>query len=69
MTVRFQILVTGTRVLARVELGGGTGCNKEIVKFEVLAENPGGVFMMYVKVMELEVENESSVGSTDVSVP
>lgn len=41
-------MVTGTRVEARVELGGGTRCSEEIVKFEVLAENHGGVFTRYV---------------------
>lgn len=49
MTVRFRILVTGTRVAARVELGGGNRCSGEIIKFEVLAENPGGLFMRCVK--------------------
>lgn len=49
MMVRFQISVSRRTVVAWVKLAAGTRCNEEIVKFEVLAENPGGVFTRHVK--------------------
>lgn len=45
----FQLLVSGITAVAWMKLGGGTRYSEEIVKFEVLAENPGGMFMKHLR--------------------